>query len=87
MSATTKNGQTFPTSPEAVGQLTAVMGPSGSGKSTLLHCLAGLDAVDRGRLVVGGTEVSALDERGRTRLRRERLGFVFQAFSLLPTRP
>jgi putative ABC transport system ATP-binding protein len=69
----------------AAGQLTAVMGPSGSGKSTLLHCLAGLDTVDSGRLVVGGTEVSALDERGRTRLRRERLGFVFQAFNLLPT--
>jgi putative ABC transport system ATP-binding protein len=69
----------------AAGQLTAVMGPSGSGKSTLLHCLAGLDTVDSGRLVVGGTEVSALDERDRTRLRRERLGFIFQTFNLLPT--
>nr|WP_240674846.1 ABC transporter ATP-binding protein [Cellulomonas endophytica] len=67
------------------GELTAVMGPSGSGKSTLMHCLAGLDRPTSGRVVVDGEEVSALSERGLTRLRRTRLGFVFQAFNLIPT--
>ena len=67
------------------GTFTAVMGPSGSGKSTLLHCLSGLDTVDAGTVRVGDTEITALPERALTRLRRERIGFVFQAFNLLPT--
>ncbi|MGI5239887.1 ABC transporter ATP-binding protein [Dactylosporangium sp. CA-139066] len=66
------------------GTFTAVMGPSGSGKSTLMHALAGLDTVDAGRVRLGGTDLTALDERGRTLLRRERLGFVFQSFNLIP---
>jgi putative ABC transport system ATP-binding protein len=68
----------------ARAQLTAIMGPSGSGKSTLLHCMAGLDTVTSGRVWVGDTEISRLDEAGLTRLRRDRLGFVFQAYNLLP---
>jgi putative ABC transport system ATP-binding protein len=67
------------------GRLTAVMGPSGSGKSTLLHCLAGLERADSGTVHVGDTDLTRLDERRRTRLRRERIGFVFQSFNLLPT--
>jgi putative ABC transport system ATP-binding protein len=67
------------------GTFTAVMGPSGSGKSTLLHCLSGLDGVDTGSVRIGGTEITGLAERALTRLRRERIGFVFQAFNLLPT--
>jgi putative ABC transport system ATP-binding protein len=66
-------------------RLTAVMGPSGSGKSTLLHCLAGLDTVDAGEIRLGDVDLTRLDERALTRLRRERVGFVFQAFNLLPT--
>ncbi|MFG2042441.1 ABC transporter ATP-binding protein [Dactylosporangium sp. NPDC048998] len=66
------------------GTFTAVMGPSGSGKSTLMHALAGLDTVDAGRVLLGGTDLTALDERRRTLLRRERLGFVFQSFNLVP---
>ncbi|GGM55359.1 ABC transporter ATP-binding protein [Dactylosporangium sucinum] len=66
------------------GTFTAVMGPSGSGKSTLMHALAGLDTVDGGRVLLGGTDLTALDERRRTLLRRERLGFVFQSFNLVP---
>ncbi|MGY1605293.1 ABC transporter ATP-binding protein [Geodermatophilus sp. SYSU D00815] len=66
------------------GEFTAVMGPSGSGKSTLIHALAGLDDIDSGRVLVGDTDLSALSERDRTLLRRERLGFVFQAFNLIP---
>jgi len=62
-----------------------VMGPSGSGKSTLLHCLAGLDSVDAGTVRLGGTDLSGLDERQLTRLRRDRVGFIFQSFNLLPT--
>ena len=65
-------------------ELTAIMGPSGSGKSTLLHCMAGLDTVTSGRAWVGDTEISQLDEAGLTRLRRDRLGFIFQAYNLLP---
>ncbi|WP_337060630.1 ABC transporter ATP-binding protein [Kineococcus sp. G2] len=68
----------------AAGEFTAVMGPSGSGKSTLIHALAGLDGIDAGRVFVGGTDLSTLTERERTLLRRERLGFVFQAFNLIP---
>jgi putative ABC transport system ATP-binding protein len=66
-------------------RFSAIMGPSGSGKSTLLHCMAGLDDVTSGRVFIGDTEVSALDEKGRTRLRRDRIGFVFQSFNLVPT--
>ncbi|WP_019631987.1 ABC transporter ATP-binding protein [Actinomadura atramentaria] len=69
----------------AAGEFTAIMGPSGSGKSTLLHCLAGLDTVGGGRVVLGDTDLGALNDRRLTLLRRERLGFVFQAFNLLPT--
>ncbi|MFI0980533.1 ABC transporter ATP-binding protein [Streptomyces sp. NPDC021093] len=67
------------------GRFTAVMGPSGSGKSTLMHCAAGLDTLTSGSASIGGTELSALDDRSLTLLRRERVGFVFQAFNLLPT--
>ncbi|MET9991084.1 ABC transporter ATP-binding protein [Streptomyces mutabilis] len=67
------------------GTFTAVMGPSGSGKSTLLQCAAGLDRPTSGSVVVGGTELTGLSERRLTLLRRERIGFVFQAFNLLPS--
>jgi putative ABC transport system ATP-binding protein len=67
------------------GRFTAIMGPSGSGKSTLMHCLAGLDTVTRGSVHVGGTELSTLGDKALTRLRRDRIGFVFQQFNLLPT--
>lgn len=67
------------------GTFTAVMGPSGSGKSTLLQCAAGLDRPTSGSVTVGGTELTALSERGLTLLRRRRIGFVFQAFNLLPS--
>jgi putative ABC transport system ATP-binding protein len=67
------------------GSFTAVMGPSGSGKSTLMHCMAGLDTVTSGRLWIGGTEIGGMRERQLTRLRRDRVGFVFQAYNLLPT--
>src|SRR3954451_14676110 len=69
----------FPT-----GQFTAIMGPSGSGKSTLMHLLAGLDRPTSGSVVLDGSELSELDDAGLTRLRRDRLGFVFQAFNLVP---
>jgi putative ABC transport system ATP-binding protein len=66
------------------GTFTAVMGPSGSGKSTLMHALAGLDDVDAGQVLLGDTDLTRLGERERTLLRRDRLGFVFQGFNLLP---
>ena len=69
----------------ARGRFTAVMGPSGSGKSTLMHCLAGLDSVTSGTIVLDGDEVSSMSQRRLTRLRRERIGFIFQAFNLVPT--
>jgi putative ABC transport system ATP-binding protein len=69
----------------ARGQMTAIMGPSGSGKSTLMQCLAGLDDLTSGEVGLGGLELSALNERQRTKARRERIGFVFQAFNLVPT--
>ncbi|HUH08385.1 MAG TPA: ABC transporter ATP-binding protein [Egibacteraceae bacterium] len=69
----------------AAQQLTAVMGPSGSGKSTLMHCMAALDEPSSGQVLIGDTDVSKLNERQRTRLRRDRVGFVFQAYNLLPT--
>jgi len=67
------------------GRYTAVMGPSGSGKSTLMHCLAGLDQVTSGEVWIGDTELSRLSDKQLTLLRRENVGFVFQAFNLLPT--
>ncbi len=67
------------------GELTAIMGPSGSGKSTLMHCMAGLDTVTSGTVVIDGEDVGAMNERQLTRLRRTRLGFIFQAFNLVPT--
>ncbi len=66
-------------------RFTAIMGPSGSGKSTLLHCVAGLDTLTSGRVLVGETDLGTLGDRDLTRLRRDRLGFVFQAFNLVPT--
>ena len=66
-------------------RFTAIMGPSGSGKSTLMHCLAGLDRPSAGRILLGGTDISALSDARLTALRRDRVGFVFQAFNLLPT--
>ncbi len=68
----------------APGAFTAIMGPSGSGKSTLMHVLAGLDSATGGQAWIGGTEVTALDDKGLTALRRDRIGFVFQSFNLLP---
>ncbi|CAL9594458.1 putative ABC transporter ATP-binding protein [Streptomyces sp. enrichment culture] len=65
-------------------RFTAVVGPSGSGKSTLMHCVAGLDTVTSGRIVLDGTEITGLSDRQLTRVRRERIGFVFQSFNLLP---
>lgn len=67
------------------GGFTAIMGPSGSGKSTLMHCLAGLDSITSGRVFLGGQEISSLNDRELTRVRRDRVGFVFQSFNLLPT--
>jgi putative ABC transport system ATP-binding protein len=67
------------------GRFSAIMGPSGSGKSTLLHCLAGLDTLTSGEIWLGDVELGALSERDLTKLRRDRVGFVFQAFNLIPT--
>jgi putative ABC transport system ATP-binding protein len=67
------------------GQFTAIMGPSGSGKSTLLHCLAGLDSLTEGKVFVGDIELGTLSDKELTLLRRSRIGFVFQAFNLVPT--
>ncbi|MFF1448975.1 ABC transporter ATP-binding protein [Streptomyces sp. NPDC058274] len=69
----------------ASGRFTAVMGPSGSGKSTLMHCLAGLDTVSAGQVWLGDTEITGLKDRDLTRLRRDRIGFMFQSFNLIPT--
>jgi putative ABC transport system ATP-binding protein len=68
----------------AQGRFTAIMGPSGCGKSTLLHCLAGLDSLTSGKVMVGETDLGGLDDDELTRLRRDRIGFVFQAYNLLP---
>ncbi|PJM75269.1 ABC transporter ATP-binding protein [Bifidobacterium simiarum] len=67
------------------GQMTAIMGPSGSGKSTLMHCMAGLDTPTSGTVIVEGLEVSSMNQRQLTRLRREQIGFIFQSFNLVPT--
>ena len=67
------------------GRFTAIMGPSGSGKSTLMHCLAGLDTVTSGNVFLGKTDLSSLDDKALTLLRRDQVGFIFQAFNLLPT--
>ncbi|MWK35201.1 ATP-binding cassette domain-containing protein [Actinomadura sp. J1-007] len=66
------------------GRFTAIMGPSGSGKSTFLHCLAGLDTVTSGTVIIGGTDITALSRARLAELRRDRIGFVFQSFNLLP---
>jgi putative ABC transport system ATP-binding protein len=67
------------------GRFTATMGPSGSGKSTLMHCMAALDEATSGTVVVGDVDLTGLGDRDLTRLRRDRVGFVFQAFNLVPT--
>lgn len=69
----------------AAGAFTAIMGPSGSGKSTLLHCLAALDTLTNGQVFLGETDLGALDDKRLTLVRRERVGFIFQSFNLLPT--
>ena len=69
----------------ATGRFTAIMGPSGSGKSTLMHCLAGLDSVTSGEVFIGDTDLTRLKDKDLTRLRRDQVGFIFQAFNLLPT--
>ena len=69
----------------ARGQFTAIMGPSGSGKSTLMHCLAGLDTLTTGHIMIGETNLADLSEKELTLLRRNQVGFVFQAFNLIPT--
>jgi putative ABC transport system ATP-binding protein len=67
------------------GRFTAIMGPSGSGKSTLLHCIAGLDSLTSGKAFIGEADLSTLDDRHLTILRRDQVGFVFQSFNLIPT--
>jgi putative ABC transport system ATP-binding protein len=69
----------------AAGHFTAVMGPSGSGKSTLMHCMAGLDDLTSGRVMIGDVDLTSLKEKDLTILRRDQVGFVFQAFNLVPT--
>jgi putative ABC transport system ATP-binding protein len=67
------------------GQFSAIMGPSGSGKSTLMHCLAGLDRLTSGQVFIGDVDLGRLDDRGLTVMRRDRVGFIFQTFNLVPT--
>jgi putative ABC transport system ATP-binding protein len=67
------------------GRFTAIMGPSGSGKSTLMHCLAGLDRITSGQVLIGEVDISKLSEKQLTLLRRDKIGFIFQAYNLLPT--
>src|SRR6266540_4091547 len=69
----------------AAGQFTAIMGPSGSGKSTLLHCLAGLDRLTSGQIFLGDVDISHASEKDLTLIRRDKLGFIFQAYNLIPT--
>ena len=68
-----------------LGKFTAIMGPSGSGKSTLMHCLAGLDSLTAGSVILGDTNLAQLDDKALTKLRREKVGFIFQAYNLIPT--
>ncbi|NHC47665.1 ATP-binding cassette domain-containing protein, partial [Motilibacter sp. K478] len=67
------------------GEFTAIMGPSGSGKSTLMHCAAGLDTASAGTVHIGDVELTGLNDKALTRLRRDKIGFIFQSFNLLPT--
>ncbi len=67
------------------GRFTAIMGPSGSGKSTLMHCVAGLDELTSGRVFIAGTDLTTLDDKALTHVRRDDVGFVFQSFNLIPT--
>ena len=67
------------------GELVAIMGASGSGKSTLLHCMAGLDTPTSGHVFIGDVDITTLSEKHLTQLRRDKVGFVFQAFNLIPT--
>jgi putative ABC transport system ATP-binding protein len=67
------------------GRFTAIMGPSGSGKSTLMHCMAGLDSVTAGRVMIGDADLTRLDDKRLTLLRRDKIGFIFQAYNLIPT--
>jgi len=67
------------------GRFTAIMGPSGSGKSTLMHCVAGLDSLTSGRVFIGDTDLATLNDKALTRVRRDKVGFVFQSFNLIPT--
>ncbi|HVL07230.1 MAG TPA: ABC transporter ATP-binding protein [Acidimicrobiales bacterium] len=69
----------------APGQFSAIMGPSGSGKSTLMHCMAGLDTITSGQVHVGAVELSTLNDKELTRLRRDQVGFIFQSYNLVPT--
>ena len=69
----------------ARGEFTAIMGPSGSGKSTMMHCAAGLDAVTNGEVYIGDVDITRLKDKALTTLRRDRIGFVFQSFNLIPT--
>jgi putative ABC transport system ATP-binding protein len=69
----------------ATGRFSAIMGPSGSGKSTLLHCLAGLDDLTSGKVFISESEVTSLSEKEKTKLRRDKIGFIFQSFNLVPT--
>ncbi len=85
------SGDTLVTALDAIdvsferSKFTAIMGPSGSGKSTLMHCLAGLDTLSSGRVIIGDVDLSTLSEKELTKLRRDKIGFVFQAFNLIPT--
>ena len=67
------------------GKFTAIMGPSGSGKSTLMHCMAGLDSLTEGEVSIGSTSLAGLSDKDLTMLRRTQIGFIFQAFNLIPT--
>jgi len=67
------------------GKFTAIMGPSGSGKSTLMHCIAGLDTLTHGSAIIDGVDLSSLNDKELTKLRRVKIGFIFQAFNLVPT--
>ena len=67
------------------GRFTAIMGPSGSGKSTLMHCVAGLDALTSGQAFIGATDLTTLNDKDLTQVRRDQVGFVFQSFNLIPT--